>query len=209
MEAGEQVAVVGIDQPGAEVFISLVTGASLPESGAVRVFGRDTSAIRDSDEWLATLDRFGIVSARAALLDALTVTQNLALPFSLDIDPPSDDLTHQAEELAREVGLPAGVWKAPAGALTGALRVRARLARALALGPSVLLLEHPSAAVDRADVSALGRDVRRIVAQRGATAISITMDRTFADAAAARTLTLDPATGRSKEGRFGRMGFWS
>ena len=50
------------------------------------MFGRSTLEIADSADWLATLDRFGIVSDRAALLDALSVVQNLAMPFTLEID---------------------------------------------------------------------------------------------------------------------------
>jgi hypothetical protein len=68
---------VGLDQVAAEVFTNLVTGAILPETGDIRVFGRPTSAIADSDDWLATVDRFGIVSERAVLLDQLSVLQNL------------------------------------------------------------------------------------------------------------------------------------
>ena len=64
-----------------------MTGASLPDEGDVRVFGRSTAAVSDGDEWLASLDRFGIVSERAVLLEGATLMQNLALPFALDIDP--------------------------------------------------------------------------------------------------------------------------
>src|SRR5207244_2048884 len=80
---GEHVALVGLDPIASEVFVNLLTGATLPESGDVRVFGRPTSAIADSDDWLATVDRFGIVSERAVLLDQLTILQNLAMPFTL------------------------------------------------------------------------------------------------------------------------------
>jgi len=49
--AGARVAVAGIDAPGAEVMLNLVTGASLPDEGEVRVFGRTTSEVSDGDEW--------------------------------------------------------------------------------------------------------------------------------------------------------------
>ena len=71
--------------------MNLVTGASLPDAGSVDVFGHPTSAIADSTEWLAIVDRFGIVSDRAVMLEGLTVLQNLAVPFTLDIEPPSDE----------------------------------------------------------------------------------------------------------------------
>ena len=80
---GERVAIEGVDAPAAEVLINLVTGAALPDEGEIRVFGRATSEISTGDEWLASLDRFGIVSPRAMMLDGATVLQNLAMPFTL------------------------------------------------------------------------------------------------------------------------------
>ena len=88
VDAGDRVAILGFDQPSAEVFVNLATGATLPDAGDVSVFGRPTRAIDDSSDWLATVDRFGIVSERAVLLDGLTVVQNLAMPFTLEIEPP-------------------------------------------------------------------------------------------------------------------------
>ncbi len=143
--AGESVAIVGFDRPSAEVFVNLVTGAVLPEAGEVRVFGRPTSAIADSDDWLATVDRFGIVSERAVLLDQLTLLQNLAMPFTLDIEPLSDEVRAKAEAIAIEIDLGRDAWDRPIAGLDLDARMRLRLGRALALGPSVLLLEHVSA----------------------------------------------------------------
>jgi ABC-type transporter Mla maintaining outer membrane lipid asymmetry ATPase subunit MlaF len=200
---------MGIDQPAAEVFINLVTGASLPDTGAVRVFGRHTVEIADSADWLSTLDRFGIVSERAALLDALSIVQNLAVPFSLEIEPPPPESRDQATRLAREVGLPEGAWDRPVGELDATARVRVRLARALAFNPSILLLEHASATVPPPKTAPLARDVRAIVEARGTAVIALTMDHEFAGAMAARTLTLEPATGRITEGRLGKIRFWS
>ena len=94
------------------------------------VFGRPTSAIADSDDWLATVDRFGIVSERAVLLDALSVVQNLAMPFTLEIEPPPEEVQRQAERAGHEVGLPESIWEQPIAALTPASRVRLRLGRA-------------------------------------------------------------------------------
>ena len=127
--AGEQVAILGLDQMTAEVFVNLVTGATVPDRGDVRIFGRPTAAIADSTEWLALVDRFGIVSERAVLLDALTVIQNLSMPFSLEIEPPGADVRARAEALAQEADLPEAAWDRPLGELEGAARMRVRMAR--------------------------------------------------------------------------------
>ena len=208
VEAGDQIALLGLDQPAAEVFINLVTGASLPDAGTICVLGRATVEIADSSDWLSTLDRFGIVSERAALLDALSIVQNLAMPFSLEIEPPADDIREQASRLAREVGLADAAWDRPVVELDAASRVRLRLARALAFNPSILLLEHTSATIPRPEIPAFARAIRAIIERRGVAAIALTMDTEFAVAVAAKTLTLDPSTGRVTEGRLGKIRFW-
>jgi ABC-type transporter Mla maintaining outer membrane lipid asymmetry ATPase subunit MlaF len=202
--AGEQVAIVGLDQVAAEVFINLVTGATLPEAGDIQVFGRSTSAISDSSDWLATVDRFGIVSERAVILEQLSVVQNLAMPFTLDIEPPAEEVRTHASALAREVGLEPSHWERPIAGLDASARVRLRLGRALALDPAVLLLEHVSAGLVVEDAAQLGADIRGIAARRGAAVVAATMDERFARAVAGRVLKWDPASGRFAEQRSGR-----
>jgi predicted ABC-type transport system involved in lysophospholipase L1 biosynthesis ATPase subunit len=201
--AGESVAILGVDQPSAEMFVNLATGATLPETGEVRVFGRATSAIDDSTDWLATVDRFGIVSDRAVLLDALSPIQNLAMPFTLDIEPPPDEVRVRAEGLAREVGLAEATWGAPVAALDAVGWLRVRWGRAIALGPAILLLEHASAHLPRDDVAAVAAGIRAVAAARGIAVVALTADETFAAAVAERVLTLEPATGRLKSSRRG------
>jgi ABC-type transporter Mla maintaining outer membrane lipid asymmetry ATPase subunit MlaF len=192
---GELTAILGLDQAMAETFINLVTGASLPDQGDVSVFGRPTASIDDSADWLSVVDRFGIVSERAVLLDQLSVIQNLAMPFTLDIDPPSDDARGRAILLAGEVGLSETDWARSVSELDGGGRVRVRLARALALDPQVLLLEHASAGLPPAAAVALAADIRQIAVRRRCALIAVTADPQFGSTVAGRVLTLDPASG--------------
>ena len=194
--AGEQVALLGFDQPAAEVLVNLVTGASLPDTGQVHVFGRATSDVTDSTDWLTMLDRFGIVSERVALLEPFTVLQNLSIPFGLDIDPPPAETAELATALAGEVGIAESTLQQRVGDQDPVTRMRIRLARALALGPGVLLVEHPSASLPMPDVAPFGRRLRAVAEARGAAVLSITADPTYAAAAASRALHLEPATGR-------------
>ena len=196
VDAGESVALLGFDQPSAEVFVNLATGATLPDAGDVSIFGLPTRAIEDSADWLATVDRFGIVSERAVLLDALTVIQNLAMPFTLEIEPPPDAVRAQAEALAREVGLPETSWTRPVAELDAAGWLRVRLGRAIALDPAILLLEHASARLPPEAVAAAGADIRAVAAGRRIALLAVAADERFAKAVAGRVLTLEPATGR-------------
>ena len=206
--AGDSVALLGFDQPTAEMFVNLATGATLPDSGEIRLSGRPTKSIDSPDEWLTTVDRFGIVSERAVLLDALTVIQNLAMPFTLEIEPPPAAVRERAEMLARAVGLPAASWERPVAQLDATGWLCVRFGRAIALDPAIVLLEHASARLDRQDVNAVGAMIGGVAAARGIALIAVSADEAFAKAVADRVLTLEPATGRLKPQRrwFGRLG---
>jgi ABC-type transporter Mla maintaining outer membrane lipid asymmetry ATPase subunit MlaF len=209
VHAGEHVALVGLDQAAAEVLVNLVTGATLPESGEIRAFGRATSAITDSADWLASVDRFGIVSERAVLLDQVSVIQNLAMPFTLEIEPPPEEVRQRAAAMAREIGIHESMWERPIAALDAIARMRLRLGRALALDPEILLLEHVSAGLTPPDAAALAADIRRVAAARRAAIVAATVDESFARAIADRVLKWQPATGQLSEQRssrwFGRL----
>ena len=196
LTAGARVAIAGVDAGGAEVLLNLVTGASLPDQGELRVFGNDTAAVSNGDEWLASLDRFGIVSERAVLLEGASLTQNLALPFGLAIDPVPADTLARVEILADECEIPRAQLSARAGDVTPAVRSRVHLARAVALEPRLLLMEHPTAALQNSERKPYGAIVARVCDRRSLTMLAVTHDLEFASAAAHHTLTLEGATGR-------------
>jgi putative ABC transport system ATP-binding protein len=204
--AGERVAVSGLDAGAAEVLVNLVTGASVPDEGEVEMLGRSTASIADGDEWLASLDRFGIVSPRAVLLDSATLLQNLAMPFTLDIDPVPAGVASRATALANEVGLAPDLLRQPIAQLTPEIRMRAHLMRAVALNPQLLILEHPTAALPPQDRRRFGTDVVRIAEARSLATLIISEDAEFSRAAAHRTLALNGATGELKRKR-GFFGF--
>jgi ribose transport system ATP-binding protein/rhamnose transport system ATP-binding protein len=192
----ERVSIVGLDAVGAEVFVNLVTGASVPDTGEVRVFGRNTAAVADGDEWLASLDAFGIVTGRAVVLEGATVGQNLALPFTLEIDPLAAETLAQVRRLADECEIAPQWIEQRAGDVPAELRARLHFARAIALEPRLLLMEHPTANLPEGDRVAFGALVARVGEARGLSVLAITLDPVFASHASQRTLTLQPATGQ-------------
>ena len=198
MGSGDRVALLGLDAAAAEVFVNLLTGASLPEQGRVALVGTDTASINDPDEWLALLEHLGIVSARAVLLDDLTVAQNIATAYTLSIDPVADDVMADVRRLAAEAGiepewLDRRVAEAPAR-----VRPLCHLAKALALNPALLVLEHANAFAPE-DASALARRVGDIARARKLAVLVVTADEAFARAAADRVLALSAATGDLKD----------
>jgi len=195
---GRSLALIGFDPTAAEVLVNLMTGFTLPDSGEVVAFGQPTTEIADGDAWMKTLDRFGLVSDRAVLVDQFTVEQNLAMPFSLEVEEMPDDVRTRARQLADEIGLGGAEVNGRTGELSPASRLRLRLGRALALAPSVLVAEHPNASLSAGDLPAFAADFTRIVERRGLASIVLTADRTFASSVAEEVLTLEPATGALK-----------
>jgi len=201
----DRVAISGLDAAAAETLVHLITGASVPDTGVVRVAGRDTRDIASDTEWLASLDRFGIVTRRAVLLESLPVAANLALPLTLAIDPMSDETRAAVEALADEVHLARARLGEAAATLTPDELVRVHLARSLATRPAMLLLEHPTAAVrDAQHREALARTLTEVAAGRGLGWLALTEDETFTRASGARVLRLAPATGDLSGG-----GWWT
>jgi ABC-type transporter Mla maintaining outer membrane lipid asymmetry ATPase subunit MlaF len=197
----------GFDAMAAEMFVYLVTGAALPDEGGVVIAGRNTRDIATDTEWLASLDRFGIVTHRAILLESTSVASNLALPLTVAIDPMTPEMRARVEADAADVGLPREKLDGPAHALTPAERLRLHLARALAVGPDVLMLEHPTSALDRPDDAAsFGETLKALAAKRGFGFVALSEDETFGKASEGRRLRLNQRTG--KLGGAGPFGLW-
>lgn len=185
----------GFDGAASELLVNLVTGATLPDEGDVTVFGRSTADISDGDAWLASLERFGIVSSRAVILEGATVEQNLALPFCLQIDPVPPSSIMLVSKLAAECGIGAELLPRPAADLLPHARMRLHFARALALNPELLLVEHPTADVVEEERGALARQIAAAVEERGIAALIVTLDVAFAEVVAHRSVMLQPSTG--------------
>jgi len=194
---GSRIAILGIDAPAAEILVNILTGATLPDEGEVRVFGRATSSISEADDWLTTLDRIGMVSPRAMLAEDFTVAQGIAMAFTLSLDPVPEAVAADVARLARDAGLAESDLGTRLAGATPLVKARCRLARALATTPSVLLLEHANALVPDA-AAGFGREISALAKARRMAVIALTADEAFANAVADKVFTLDAATGQLK-----------
>jgi predicted ABC-type transport system involved in lysophospholipase L1 biosynthesis ATPase subunit len=195
VEPRDVIALGGLDAAAAEILVGMLTGAVLPDSGEVRLFGRSTTDVTTSEDWLTMLDRVGILTDRAVLIGQFTVEQNVAMPFTLSIDPVDDAVRPRVRALIAEVGLSEPDATARVGDAGAEIQARVRVARALALDPVVLLAEHPTATLPRDQIRAFASDLRRIAAGRSMALLAITQDDEFARALGGERLTLEPATG--------------
>jgi len=115
--------------------------------------------------------------------------------------PLAEEVKRRVEALSREVGLEADRLVTPVAQARPDERARVQAARALALEPEILLLEHPTARLPRAAASRYGQDLAAVVAARGITALAVTEDPDFAKPFATRWLTVKGATGEAVPAR--------
>jgi ABC-type polar amino acid transport system ATPase subunit len=208
LHEAERVAITGVDAPSAEILVNLLTGATLPDDGEITLFGRATASITEAQDWLATLDRIGMLSPRAMLAGEFTVEQSIAMAFTLSLDPVPPAIAERVVRLAGEAGLGAADLMARIADAAPLVKARCRLARALATAPAVLVLEHANALVPDA-APPFGREIAAIAAARGMAVLALTADETFARAVADAVFAFDAATGeltprRSWRRLFGR-----
>jgi ABC-type lipoprotein export system ATPase subunit len=201
----DRVVVGGLDAQAAEMFMHLVCGALLPDEGTIRIDGVATSEIVTDQEWLTSLDRFGLVSHRAVLIESLPVMANLVLPLTLSIDPIPGPARAEAEGVARHVGLAVERLAAPVSELTADERLRLHLGRALVPRPRMLLLERPVDAFPSDEACAsFGRLLADVSAARDIGFVAVSDVEAFAKATRGRRLRVGASTGEIAEAR----GWW-
>lgn len=198
VNAGDIVSLAGLDALTAEVFVNLVTGATLADTGDVVLFGRNTKEILNADAWFKSLEGLAMVSERGVMVEGFTPLQNIAMPITLTVDPIEPDVLPGVIALAQEMRLPQALLEVPVGKLTPVDKMRTLVARALALEPRLLIAEHPTATLPREAVAEFGDDLARVARKRGLALVALTADDAFAKALGGQRLVLNPANGELK-----------
>jgi phospholipid/cholesterol/gamma-HCH transport system ATP-binding protein len=186
--AGELVAILGQSGQGKSVLLRLVAGLEDASGGRVLVGGLDVAAYRALPADRKPF-RLAMVFQNAALLGALTVAENVGLRLREHGADAASTRDVTADVLAR-VDLADAADKRPA-ALSGGMRKRAAIARALAVAPHLILYDEPTADLDPILTEQIARLIRRIRDERGATQIVVTHHVPLACAVADRIAVLD------------------
>lgn len=158
---GEALVVMGPSGTGKSVTLRHVIGLIKPDSGRVVVDGHDMSAI-EPKELAALRRRMGYLFQDAALINWLNVGDNVALPLRENTDLDEDEIRAKVVEKLETVHLP-DVWEKMPSELSGGMRKRVGLARALITDPEIVLYDEPNAGLDpeiSASINRLIRDVR-------------------------------------------------
>jgi phospholipid/cholesterol/gamma-HCH transport system ATP-binding protein len=172
---GEVVGVIGPSGCGKSVLLRAITGLKPPESGSVEVFGERLETL-SRDERTAIERRWGIMFQDGALFSNLTVRENVMVPMK-EHTQLSRPLMHDLADMKiRLSGLAASAGDKYPSDLSGGMRKRAALARALALDPELLFLDEPTAGLDPITAAAFDTLVRSLQRALGLTVFLVTHD---------------------------------
>lgn len=172
---GEILAIAGGSGTGKSVLLRTILGLLPFEAGTIEVLGQDFQSL-SSRERVAVERRWGVLFQDGALFSSLTVLQNVQVPMREHLDLPQSVMDELALLKIAMVGLPSeAAYKAPSE-LSGGMRKRAGLARALALDPNIVFLDEPTSGLDPIAAAAFDRLIRNLQQTLGLTVYMITHD---------------------------------
>jgi phospholipid/cholesterol/gamma-HCH transport system ATP-binding protein len=189
VEAGTAFVLLGRSGTGKSVTLKLICGLLKTDSGKVEVGGTDITHLT-SNALSATRKHIGFVFQSAALFDSISVGENVAFPLRRNTHKADAEIRTQARSILEQVGLEKEYDSMPAD-LSGGMRKRAGLARALAVEPSLLLVDEPSAGLDPLTSTEIDDLLIDVKTNRHATLIVVTHNIQSARRIADRMAFLD------------------
>jgi phospholipid/cholesterol/gamma-HCH transport system ATP-binding protein len=173
--AGEVLGVVGGSGSGKSVLLNTIVGLNRPKQGEVEVFGTDVLGASET-ELRAVERRWGVLFQDGALFSSLTVAQNIEVPLKEFWDMPPRLMDEIAALKIGLAGLPEDAGSKFPAQLSGGMRKRAGLARALALDPEILFLDEPTAGLDPIAAGEFDNLIRDLKSSLGLTVFMVTHD---------------------------------
>ncbi len=175
VRAGEILGVVGGSGTGKSVLMRSILGLQHFEAGEVQLLGTDTHNL-DDDDWRRLQKQFGVLFQNGALFSSLTVADNIQVPLREHAQLDRELMNEISAYKLAMVGLgPEAAGKLPSE-LSGGMRKRAALARALALDPKLLFLDEPTSGLDPIGAAAFDSLIRDLTKALGLTVFLITHD---------------------------------
>ncbi|HEV2080984.1 MAG TPA: ABC transporter ATP-binding protein [Brevundimonas sp.] len=175
VERGEVIGVVGGSGTGKTVLLNTIIGLKEPEGGSVSIFGHDMATL-SKQEASDVERRTGVLFQSGALFSSLTVLQNVAAPLVEHTKLPAAMIDEIAEMKIAMVGLKPESHHLKPAELSGGMKKRVGLARALALDPELLFLDEPTAGLDPIGAAAFDDLIRQLSDDLGLTVFMITHD---------------------------------
>jgi phospholipid/cholesterol/gamma-HCH transport system ATP-binding protein len=182
---GQTVSLLGRSGTGKSVLLRLLVGLDKPDAGSIRIDGEEITSL-DMDQLNTIRQKLGFLFQQAALYDSLTLGENVEFPLKRQgkLTPP--ERTSKAQQLLAAVGLEGDFHKLPSE-ISGGMKKRAGLARALALDPAIVFFDEPTAGLDPITAAEIGQLITKLSKERRMTSVVATHDmhsvRCFSDRA--------------------------
>ncbi len=180
---GQAFAILGKSGTGKSVTLKLIIGLLCPDSGRISIGGEDIQQL-DRENLMRVRTTVGFMFQDAALFDSISVGENVAFPLRRHTSKSEDEIRQIVKEKLSQVGLEQAADKMPAD-LSGGMRKRAGLARALALDPPMLLADEPNSGLDPVTAAEIYELLSGLKERHRTTLLMVTHDaagvRTFAD----------------------------
>lgn len=166
--------VIGPSGTGKSVLLKHIVGLIKPDSGSILINGEDITGM-DEVELNKVRKEFGVCFQDAALFDSMNVGENVGFPFVIHTDHSTEQIDQDVSDLLKEVGL-SGIEAKMPSQLSGGMRKRVGLARALAMKPRCLLFDEPTSGLDPVISRAIDMLIRQVQKKTGATSLVISHD---------------------------------
>src|SRR5882762_1003123 len=178
VDTGETLVIMGGSGCGKSTLLRHIIGSMKPTSGSVKIFGEEITAMNER-EIEAVRKRFGMLFQSGALLASLTVGENVALPLEQHSGKSPDVIEEIVEEKLKLVGL-SGFENLKPAEISGGMKKRVGLARALALDPELLFSDEPTSGLDPIMTAVVDQLTQDLTRKMGMTAVVVTHDMTSA-----------------------------
>ena len=172
---GEIIGVVGGSGTGKSVLMRSIIGLKPPTAGVVQIFGEDFYSLSEADK-IAVERRWGVLFQGGALFSSLTVAQNVMAPMEEHLELPRELERDIAAMKISMSGLPADAGAKYPSELSGGMKKRAGLARALALDPEIVFLDEPTAGLDPIGAAKFDELIVNLKESLGLTVFMVTHD---------------------------------
>jgi len=185
----EIVTVLGRSGTGKSVLLKLLIGLEKPDAGSISVEGQEIGSLKNIEQLNEVRRRVGFLFQQAALYDSLTIRQNVAFPLDRHSSLSAEEQQKRVEELLSSVGMDRDQDKMPSE-ISGGMKKRVGLARALALDPEIVMFDEPTAGLDPITASEIANLIVQLREKRHITSLVVTHDIHTARAISDRLVVL-------------------